>query len=95
MSGSVTSQYLASHLGIIGGGGIAYKLEYVMLGLDLQYKRGLNNITNKANRFSNQSLLGDTFDVPDDIGLHAWMISINVIFNLGLNKPAKSALKCP
>jgi len=94
-SGSVSSQYIRTHLGIIAGGGLAYKLEFAMIGLDLQYKRGLHNITNKANRYTNQSILGDTFDVPDDISLYAWMVSINVIFNLGLNKPVKSALKCP
>ena len=94
-SGSVSDQFISTHLGLIAGGGVAYKLEWVMLGLDVQYKRGLHNITNKANRYSNQSLLGDTFDVPDDISINAWMISVNVVFSLGFNKPAKGALKCP
>lgn len=94
-SGSVSDQYIRSHLGLIAGAGVSYKLEFAMIGLDLQYKRGMHNITNTSNRYNNQSLQGDTFDVPDDISLHALMISVNVIFSLGMNKPAKSALKCP
>ena len=94
-SGSVTSQYIHTYLGLIVGGGISRKFDWAMVGLDLQYKRGLHNITNKANRYNNQSLLGDTFDVPDDISLNAWMISINVIFSLKGNKPEKGPVKCP
>jgi len=94
-SGSVSDQVIHTYLGLIAGGGLAYTFDFAMIGLDLQYKGGLYNITNKANRYSNQSLLGDTFDVPDDLSLYAWMVSFNVVFSLGLNKPAKGALKCP
>ena len=94
-SGSVTEQFIHTHLGLIAGGGVSYKFDFAMVGLDLQYKKGLHNITNESTRYNNQSLLGDTFDVPDDINLNAWMISLNIIFTLKNNKPARRALNCP
>lgn len=93
-SGSITDQYIKSHLGLMGGAGIAYHLNSVIICLDGLYKFGLHNITNEQNRYANQSLVGDTFDVPDDINLNALMISVNIIFKIG-DSNRKKALKCP
>jgi hypothetical protein len=93
-SGSSTSQFIRTHIGVMAGAGLAYHFNSVIVCLDGLYKLGLNNITNEKNRYTNQPIVGDTFDVPDDISLNALMVSVNIIFKIG-NPNKKRALKCP
>jgi hypothetical protein len=93
-SSNTSNSFIRTNLGVVGGGGISYSLEYATLCLDVLYKKGLHNITSEQNRYANQTLIGNTFDVQDDIKINALVISLNIIFSIG-NNGKKRSLPCP
>ena len=66
---NLSEVYIHSNLGIIAGGGISADINYFRLGLECNYRYGLNNITNVKNRYRDHSILSGSYDVPDDINL--------------------------
>ncbi|MBN2348224.1 MAG: PorT family protein [Bacteroidales bacterium] len=84
----VSDLFIRSRLALLGGIGINYNLNGVLLGLEAVYNAGLNNIVNESRRFSNQDFLSGNYDVPDDINLQNLMINFVVLFplNKGTNQ---------
>ncbi len=73
--------YAKNHWGLIGGVGVYYNLGNVRLNLDVQYRKGMSNITSTENRYSNDQLSG-VGDTLDDMKLNSLMISVGSIFPL-------------
>jgi hypothetical protein len=61
------------------GGGISTELGNVRLGLELNYKQGLNNITNRLNRYSDQRMIG-VLDALDDMTLQNIQMEFYCVF---------------
>jgi opacity protein-like surface antigen len=74
--------FIKSSMGFILGAGVSYDIGNIKLILDINYRLGTNNITNRKNRFTNNHLAGSG-DAMDDIKLR----SIN--FNLGCLFPLR------
>lgn len=77
----VQDLYNKSYWGMLAGVGADYNLGNVRLVLDVRYQIGMSNITNTANRFSNDRLSG-IGDALDDMKLNNIVISTGVLFPL-------------
>ena len=73
--------YAKNHWGLLGGIGMYYNLGNVRLNFDIQYRKGMSNITSTENRYSNNQLSG-VGDTLDDMRLNAILISAGSIFPL-------------
>lgn len=73
--------YAKNHWGLLGGIGVYYNLGNVRLNFDVQYKKGMSNISSTKNRYSNNQLSG-VGDTLDDMRLNSVMISLGSIFPL-------------
>jgi hypothetical protein len=73
--------YAKNHWGLLGGVGVYYNLGNVRLNLDIQYRKGMSNITSTKNRYSNDQLSG-VGDTLDDMRLNSVMVSLGSIFPL-------------
>jgi hypothetical protein len=73
--------FAKNHWGLLGGVGVYYNLGNVRLNFDIQYKKGMSNITSAKNRYSNDQLSG-VGDTLDDMRLNSVMISLGSIFPL-------------
>jgi hypothetical protein len=73
--------YAKNHWGLLGGVGLYYNLGNVRLNLDIQYRKGMSNITSTKNRYSNNQLSG-VGDTLDDMRLNSVLISAGSIFPL-------------
>ncbi|MEO1049846.1 MAG: outer membrane beta-barrel protein [Bacteroidota bacterium] len=58
-----------SNVGVVGGLGIGYTLGNARISFEVNYKYGLNNITNEANRFTEDRLSTGVYDALDNIQL--------------------------
>ena len=74
-----TKDLFTNYWGLMGGIGGSYQMGNVKLVLDATYMRGMSNITNVKNRFSNDQLAG-IGDAQDDIKLNNIVISAGVVF---------------
>ncbi|MFN6944589.1 MAG: outer membrane beta-barrel protein [Cytophagaceae bacterium] len=74
--------FINSSLGFAGGVGVSWDLGNVRLVFDATYRHGTNNITNRANRFTNNQLAGSG-DALDDMKLR------NITFALGIALPTR------
>jgi len=61
------------------GGGFSYDAGNVRLGAELNYKQGLNNITNRQNRYSDQRMIG-MLDALDDMTLQNITMEFYCVF---------------
>jgi opacity protein-like surface antigen len=61
------------------GGGISYDAGNIRLGAELNYKQGLNNITNKQNRYADQRMIG-MLDALDDMTLQNISMEFYCVF---------------
>lgn len=68
-----------NYWGIMGGIGVDYNLGNVRVVLEATYWKGMSNITNVENRFTNDRLAG-IGDAQDDLDLNSIMISTGVLF---------------
>jgi hypothetical protein len=73
--------YAKNHWGLLAGLGVYYNLGNVRLNLDIQYRKGMSNITSTENRYSNNQLSG-VGDTLDDMRLNTVMINLGSIFPL-------------
>jgi hypothetical protein len=69
----------ANYWGLVGGVGANYNLGNVRLVLDVSYRKGMSNIANTKNRYSNDQLSG-VGDVQDDSKLNNIVISAGCLF---------------
>jgi len=74
-----TDLYNKSYWGLLAGGGADYNLGNVRLVLDISYQRGMSNVTNTSNRFSNDRLSG-IGDAMDDMKINNIVISFGCLF---------------
>lgn len=68
-----------NYWGLMAGAGVNYNLGNVRLVLDVNYWKGMSNIANTKNRFSNDRLSG-IGDAQDDINLNNIVISAGCLF---------------
>lgn len=73
--------FTTSSAGIVAGAGIAVNQGNIRLVFDVNYRYGLNNITNAKNRY-NDDRLASIGDVMDDINLRSIWISFGAQFPL-------------
>ncbi len=86
-----TKDLFTNYWGLMGGIGANYQMGNVKLVLDVTYKKGMSNITNVKNRFSNDQLSG-IGDAQDDLKLNNIVISAGVLFPMRfLNSSFKSS----
>lgn len=79
-----------NYWGLMGGVGVYYNLGNVRLVLDASYHKGMSNIANVKNRFSNDRLAG-IGDAQDDLNINNIVISTGCVFPLRfLSKGFKS-----
>ena len=71
--------FTGSNLGIRVGAGIDYDIGGFRLQLEANYKFGINNIVDKANRFKNEQLMFAFYDVFDDMKLRNWYLSFKIL----------------
>jgi outer membrane protein W len=68
-----------NYWGVMAGAGVNYQAGNVRLVLDVSYRRGMSNIANTQNRYSNDRLSG-IGDAQDDLKLNNIVISAGVLF---------------
>ena len=91
----IDEQFIKSSVGLVGGIGVSYDvgnsplrndgstdLGVVRFSLSINYKYGLNNITDVQNRFLDSSLISGAYDSLDDLELRNIEISLSTVFTL-------------
>lgn len=81
--------FIKSLFGIIGGGGVSFDINFFRIGLDCNYRYGLNNVTNRKNRLEEQSMINGFYDVIDDMKLQ------NIEFTLHCTTPLDYLIHTP
>jgi outer membrane protein W len=71
----------SNYWGLVGGVGLNYNLGNVRLVFDASYHKGMSNIANVNNRFSNDRLSG-IGDAQDDLKLNNIVFSVGCLFPL-------------
>ncbi len=84
--------FIKSSIGMAFGAGCSYKVGNVRLILDATYRKGFNNVSNVANRYSSNPLTGSG-DVSDDLKLNNITFSFGCLFPMKfLTSPAYKAV---
>lgn len=71
--------FIGSSLGIMAGVGVHYDPGNVRLSMDINYRYGLNNITDASNRYS-ENRLASSGDALDDLTIDNLTMNIGVFF---------------
>ncbi len=85
--------YITSKLDLGFGAGVSYDFNQLILMLGFSYYYNLNNITDEKNRYSNDLFVGNSYDVQDDLNLHALKINLSIIFPIS-KITKRSAIEC-
>jgi hypothetical protein len=72
----VNDSYIKTYTGWIIGGGAGFNADNFRFALEINYRKGINNIVNEKNRYKNNQLTNAYYDVPDDIALKNLEISL-------------------
>jgi len=73
------SEYMMkSQIGLAGGLGISYTIQYFRIGLELSYKTGQYNMTDVKSRYSNKHMISKYYEIPDDIKLNHMDLTLNL-----------------
>jgi len=81
LSVGATDLFVNYNAGILGSIGFNYDPGNIRLTFEIQYRYGLTNITNTANRFTDNRLAG-MGDALDDMSLNNLAINLSVLFPL-------------
>ena len=81
-SGNVTDSYISPNWGIIAGLGLTHNLGNARLGLQVNYRVGMNNISDAKSRFSDTHFLSGIMDAQDDLKLNNLEVSMMVVIPL-------------
>ncbi len=73
---------LSANWGLVGGIGLSHKISNARISLEANYKQSMVNITNTKERFGQNELVTDTYDVLDDIKLRNIELSFRFIMPL-------------
>lgn len=89
----VNALFITSMVYVPLGVGVNYEVGNSRLGLEVGYRLGLTNVTNRKERYSDERNIS-TGDVPDDMRLQQLEINASITFPMkflrtGLFKPAK------
>jgi hypothetical protein len=68
--------------GLIGGGGLTYKVGPGHFALDIRYCYGLTNIVNGANRYADENIYFKYYYLDDDLKISNSLISIGYVYYL-------------
>lgn len=72
----------ANH-GLLLGGGFSYDIGgSFRVAFDINYQLNMDLLTNQKNRYTNDKLVQQYYDVPDDIKMRNWDFSLHLIFPL-------------
>lgn len=71
--------FINSNWGVWGGLGVSYDAGNVRLGLEANYRYGINNVTNRRTRYTDNRMIG-IGDALDDISLQNIEISFTCLF---------------
>ncbi|TAH26701.1 MAG: PorT family protein [Cytophagales bacterium] len=86
---NVNNQYISSLYGLIGGVGLSIDVNFFRIGLDCNYRYGLNNITDRKNRLEQQTMINSSYEVADDIKLQ------NLEFTIHCSTPLDYLIHTP
>jgi hypothetical protein len=80
----IKQQFTTSNFGFWLGAGLEYELNNMGIRLQagVSYRHGLNNITDKAQRYENKELMFSYYDVFDDMKPGNWALSVKVLLPL-------------
>lgn len=93
LSADYSNSYINSKISLGLGAGVSYDFNQLILMLGASYDFNLNNIASEKNRYSNDLFVGSTYDVQDNLNLHALKVNISVIFPI--NKiTKKTSIEC-
>ena len=81
LSVGATDLFVNYNAGVLGSIGFNYDPGNIRLTFEIQYRYGLTNITNTANRFTDNRLAG-MGDALDDLSLNNLAINLGVLFPL-------------
>lgn len=73
----IANTMMKSQMGLTGGIGVAYTIQYFRIGLEAAYKQGMYNLTDVQKRYDNSRLVSKFFDIPDDIKMNNIEITVN------------------
>jgi hypothetical protein len=78
---TIMKQIKNYHVGFLLGGGIGIDtgIKGLRLGVEVNYKQGLNNIVDEAHRYDNHKLVYGYYDVFDDMKLRTVDLTIKVL----------------
>lgn len=77
---NTNQSFINSSYGLLAGLGLGYDFQAVRVTMDVVYRKGFHNITREANRYVDDVLVNDYYDVPDNIILSNWEVSFHVLF---------------
>ncbi len=79
---TVTSLYLKSQIGLMGGGGVALNFGGIMVSVNANYKKGFNNIVDTKERYQKTRQLFGFGNVLDDVKTDSFEFSVTCMFPL-------------
>lgn len=82
VSNDAKDDYLSNNYGLLAGGGFTYNVGNARVGLEVNYRLGMNTITNTNNRYNDDYLLTGLYDVMDDVKMDNLEISVNLYIPL-------------
>jgi len=82
LSAGINDRTKKANYGILGGAGFTYNLGNARVGLEVNYRYGLQNLDNGEMKYSDNQLVTGTYDVPDDYSLNNLELSMQVIIPL-------------
>ncbi|MGF1638846.1 MAG: outer membrane beta-barrel protein [Cyclobacteriaceae bacterium] len=71
-----------TNLGIMGGVGMTYNVGNARIGLEVNYKMGMNNINKPANRFMESPQVSGMYDVTDDFSIRHLELAFSCLIPL-------------
>ncbi|NJN28712.1 MAG: PorT family protein [Cyclobacteriaceae bacterium] len=71
-----------ANYGLIGGAGFTYNIGNARLGLEVNYRYGLQNPDNGGMKYIDNQLVSGVYDIPDDYQLNHLELSLQVIIPL-------------
>jgi hypothetical protein len=88
-----TTEFIRSKFNIFCGAGYSFDFTQFRVSLDITYWLGLHNLSNEANRFQNQTISGNTYNVPDDLTLNHLVANVSILFPINKTN-SKGSLDC-
>ena len=81
-AGQIKDYYVKSNWGLVFGAGVTQNLGNARFGLEVNYRKGMKNISNSSSRYLDNQFLSGVFDAQDDIKLDVIEISLSVVMPL-------------